>query len=78
MEASNSFEFLNSLAFLFFLKFSALLILSIYTIFALMIVRQVSLMSHTLITPVSSIIKFLAMAHLLFAIGLIVLAWFIL
>lgn len=78
LETFNSFGFFSSTAFLVFLKLAVLLILSIYTIFALMIVRQVGLMNQTLITPVSSVVKFVAIIHLLFAIGLIILAWFIL
>ena len=61
--SNNFFSFLGSTVFLFFLKVSTLIILSIYTIFALMIVRQVSLMGQTLITPVSPIVKLLAIVH---------------
>ena len=72
--SNNFFSFLGSTVFLFFLKVSTLIILSIYTIFALMIVRQVSLMGQTLITPVSPIVKLLAIVHAFFALGLLILA----
>lgn len=60
------------------LKAIVLLILVFYAIFALMIVRQVDLMSKTLITKVSPILKAFSIIHAGFAIGLIVLAWGIL
>lgn len=75
MEISDSLNFLNSFAFLLFLKAATLIILAIYTIFAVMIVRQVGLMGRTLITPVSSIVKLFSIIHLLFAIGLTLFAW---
>lgn len=58
-----------------FLKFTTLIILVFYAIFALMIVRQVDLMAKTLITSVSPVIKAISIIHAGFAIGLIVLAW---
>ncbi len=58
-----------------FLKFATLIILVFYAIFALMIVRQVDLMSKTLITKVSPILKAFSILHAGFAIGLIILAW---
>ena len=63
---------------LLFLKWAILLILVFYAIFALMIVRQVDLMSTTLITPVSPILKAFAIFHAGFAIGLVILVWGIL
>ncbi len=57
------------------LKGAILLILVFYCIFALLIVRQVDLMSKTLITPVSPILKAISIVHAGFAIGLIILAW---
>ena len=63
---------------LVFLKAAILLILIFYAIFALTVVRQVDLMSKTLITPVSSILKAFAILHAGFAIALIILAWGIL
>lgn len=59
----------------YFLKWAILIILVFYAIFALIIVRQVDLMSKTLITPVSPVVKAVAILHGGFAIGLIVLAW---
>ena len=55
-----------------------LLILIFYAIFSLIIVRQVNLMSKTLITNVSPLVKAFAILHAGFAIGLIFLAWGIL
>lgn len=55
-----------------------LLILIFYAIFSLIIVRQVDLMSKTLITGVSAVVKALAIIHAGLAIGLIILAWGIL
>lgn len=59
-------------------KGAILLILIFYAIFSLIIIRQVDLMSKTLITKVSPIVKGLAIVHAGFALGLIVLAWGIL
>lgn len=76
MEISNNLQVIfTSPAFLLFLKFTTLIILAFYTIFALMIVRQVDLMTKTLITPVAGIIKMLAILHAVFVIGLIFFAW---
>lgn len=55
-----------------FLRLVVFIILSIYSLFALLIVRQVSLMSNTLITPVSSVVKFISIVHAGFAISLLV------
>ena len=62
-------------AVLILLKAAILIILVFYAIFALLIVRQVDLMSKTLITKVSPVIKAFSILHAGFAIGLIVLAW---
>lgn len=67
-------NFFESEIALIFLKGAVLILLLLYAIFALIIVRQVSLMSKTLITKVASIIKLLSIAHAFFAIGLIFLA----
>lgn len=72
---ANSFDFE---AVLVFLKAAILIILVFYAIFALMIVRQVDLMSKTIISKVSPILKAFSIIHAGFAIGLIVLAWGIL
>lgn len=57
------------------LKFVFLIILVFYAIFALLIVRQVDLMSKTLITKVSPYFKAFSIIHAGFAIGLIILVW---
>lgn len=61
-----------------FIKFSILVILFFYAIFALLIVRQVDLMSKTLITPVSPIVLAISIIHAGFAIGFFILAFGIL
>lgn len=58
-----------------FLKSVTLIFLAAYAIFALLVVRQVDLMSKTLITKVSPVLKAFSILHAGFAIGLIVLAW---
>ncbi len=78
MAATSSLDFLNSPAFTLFLKTATLIILVIYTIFALMIVRQVDLMSKTLITSVAPVIKFISIIQVFVAVGLIILSWVIL
>ena len=55
------------------IKIAILLILSIYAIFALLIVRQVTSMTKTLITAVSPAVRVIAFLHAGFALGLIVL-----
>lgn len=71
-------NYFTSEAITVFLKAAILLILIFYAIFALVIVRQVDLMSKTLITRVSPILKAFSIIHAGFAVGLIVLAWGIL
>lgn len=66
---------MNNYYLLAFAKGAILLILVLYAIFALIIVRQVDLMSKTLITNISPIVKAAAIIHAGVAIGLIVLAW---
>lgn len=68
-------DFFGSEEVLIFLKAAILLILIFYAIFSLIVVRQVDLMSKTLITNISPIVKAVAVIHAGFAIGLIVLAW---
>lgn len=55
-----------------------LLILIFYAIFSLIIVRQVDLMSKTLVTGISPIVKAVSVVHAGVAIGLIILAFGIL
>lgn len=78
MPTATPVDIFSSQAVLVFLKAAILIILIFYAIFALMIVRQVDLMSKTLITPVSPIVKAISIVHAGFAIALIVLAWGIL
>ncbi len=56
-------------------KYVILLILIFYAIFSLMVVRQVDLMSKTLISPISPVVKAFAIIHTGVAIGLVILAW---
>lgn len=55
------------------IKLGILTILLIYSIFALLIVRQVENMSKTLRTPVSPIVRMIAILHAGVAIGVFVL-----
>lgn len=72
---TNPFDFE---AVLVFVKIAVLIILVFYAIFALMITRQVDLMSKTLITKVSPILRAFSIIHAGLAIGLIFLVWGIL
>lgn len=58
-----------------FSKVAVLIILIFYAIFALMIVRQVTLMNQTLTTKLAPVIKAVAIVHAGFAIGFIILAF---
>ncbi|TSC65719.1 MAG: Uncharacterized protein CEO21_351 [Microgenomates group bacterium Gr01-1014_80] len=58
-----------------FVKIAILILLFFYAIFALLIVRQVDLMSKTLITPVSALVKAISIIHAGFAVGFLVLAF---
>lgn len=75
---TNPSNIFDSELILIFVKGAILLLLIFYSVFALLIIRQVDLMSRTLISGVSSIIKMLALFHAGFAIGLIFLTWWIL
>jgi hypothetical protein len=57
------------------LKAVILILLTFYTLFSLIIIRQVDLMSRALITKVSGLLKILALVHVLFAVILIVFAY---
>jgi len=61
-----------------FIKIAVLIILFLYAVFALLIVRQVDLMSKTLITPVSPLVKAISIIHAGFAVGFFVLVFGIL
>lgn len=63
---------------LFLIKIAILIILIFYAIFSLLIVRQVDLMSKTLISSVSPIVKAFSIVNAGIALGLILLVWGIL
>lgn len=65
--------FLNSPKIIDLLRFTTVAILFLYALFALLIVRQVGLMSSTLVTPVSPVVKAVSILHAGFAVGLLVL-----
>lgn len=67
-------SFFHSTYFLVVIKIAILLILLFYAIFALIIVKQVSLMAKTFVTNTSTVFGVFATANLLFAVALIVLA----
>lgn len=69
----NQVNFFDSEVVMIFVKLAILLILVFYAIFALLIVRQVDLMSKTLITTVSPFVRAISVIHAGFAIGLILL-----
>lgn len=53
-------------------KILILIFLALYTIFALVVIRQVQLMTATLEIGFDKQLKFLSVLHLLFAIGVLV------
>lgn len=59
-------------------KLAILMILILYGVFSLLMIRQADLMGKTLITPISKIIRAIAILHSGVIIGLIILAWGIL
>lgn len=63
-------DYLNTVA-----KGAILLILTFYAIFSLIIVRQTDLMSKTLVTNISPLVRALAIINVGLAVGFIVLAW---
>lgn len=74
MVVDNTEVFFGGPFILALIRYSILLILVFYAIFALIIIRQTDLMSRTLITPVSPIVKAIAIVNAGFAIGFIFLA----
>ncbi|MDQ5951142.1 MAG: hypothetical protein QG639_419 [Patescibacteria group bacterium] len=60
--------------------FKVLFLLSVffYVIFAVIVIRQVQIMKNTLITPVSPVILLASILHLLVAVGILFLFFFIL
>lgn len=75
MEVNNIFDFEPILI---FLKGAILLILLFYAIFSLIVIRQVDLMSKTLISGISLYVKAIAILNACLSIGLIIFAWGIL
>lgn len=71
-------DFTNLLSLWFIIKILALILLGMYIIFALVVVRQVKLMTHTLQLGFEQFTKTLVFAHLLFAILVFVAAMVIL
>ena len=69
---------LNNVYVLFFTKSAILILLILYAIFALIIVRQVSLMSKTLVTGIGGLVKTFALIHAFFALGIVFLSLLIL
>ena len=63
---------------LFIVKLLFLFAIVIYSIFAMVVVRQVNLMVETLEVGYEGMIKAIAWGHLLFAVGVFVLALIIL
>lgn len=53
---------------LFIIKIAVLILLSIYLVFALIVVRQVKLMTSTLVLGFEAPIIFLSFIHLVFAV----------
>lgn len=72
---TTTLNLLNSDYIFILAKGAILIILVVYAIFTLIIVRQVDLMSKTLLTHISPFVKSFAIIHAGFAIGLILLAW---
>lgn len=78
MQTLEPATFFTNSYYLFLIKIGILIILVIYAIFALVIIRQVSLMNSTLITGTSRLLKILAIFHAALAIGLTILIWVLL
>ena len=72
---AETIDILNLPFLLDFVKIAILILLFFYAVFALLIVRQVDLMSKTLITPVSALVKAISIIHSGFAVGFFVLAF---
>lgn len=66
--------FFGAIAVILLIKYGILVLLFLYIIFSLIVVRQVSLMSKALITPVGPIVKALAIFNAGFAVAFFVLA----
>lgn len=55
-----------------FIKIGFIVLASLYFLFSLIVVRQVKLMTQTLVTAVSPILKTLSIIHAVLALGLII------
>ena len=55
-------------------KIFVLFAIAIYIVFAFVVVRQVNIMTETLDVGLEGIIKLIAFAHLLFSVGIFILA----
>lgn len=75
MSTEETSQFFQSELFLSFLKGIILIILLFYAIFALMVTKQVDVMSKTLMTHISPIVRLISIIHAGLALGLIILAW---
>jgi hypothetical protein len=59
-------------------KYFAVVGYLVYLVFALVVVKQTAMMVGTLEVPIGRFIKYLSYAHLLFAIGVLALAFMVL
>jgi hypothetical protein len=75
MEVNIGSALIDSRYVLDFLKILIFIILGFYLIFSLVVVQQVGLMAKTLITPVSPVVKAIAIINVGLALGFIVLAF---
>jgi hypothetical protein len=75
MEVNIGSALIDSRYVLDFLKVLIFIILGFYLIFSLVVVQQVGLMAKTLITPVSPVVKAIAIINVGLALGFIVLAF---
>jgi len=60
------------------IKFFSLAILGMYIVFAFVITRQVKVMTETLTLGFESVARFLSLFHLLFAVGVFIIAMIVL
>lgn len=72
-QEKNIFDQINSEVLSLLFKIGFLILAGIYFLFSLIVVRQVNLMSETVITEGAPILKIIALLHALLALGVIVL-----
>lgn len=60
----------------FLAKILVLIFLAIYCVFAVVVVRQVNIMTHTLRLGLEGVIRIIAYLHFIFAVGLLLIAVF--